>query len=49
MKAGVVHEIEHYVHNDHAGLAKQAALSLMASYDGVVGPSIREFYAHGIG
>lgn len=46
---GTVHEIEHYVHRDHAALAGNAGLSLIARQDGVVGPSIRHFYARGIG
>ena len=46
---GTVHEIEHYVHSNHAQLAEAAGLSLIARRDGVVGPSIREFYVRGIG
>jgi malonyl-CoA O-methyltransferase len=44
-----VHEIEHYVHEDHIGLAAKAGLNFVASHEGVVGPSIRHFYAAGIG
>jgi malonyl-CoA O-methyltransferase len=44
-----VYEIEHYVHTDHVRLAAQAGLALVASREGVVGPSIREFYLRGIG
>ncbi len=47
--AGAVHEVEHYVHRDHAALAVDAGLSLIARQDGVVGPSIRDFYERGIG
>ena len=46
---GVVHVIEHYVHANHAEMASQAGLELVATRDGAVGPSIREFYVHGIG
>jgi malonyl-CoA O-methyltransferase len=48
-REGTVHEIEHYVHGNHAHLAEAAGLSLVACRDGVVGPSIRDFYVHGIG
>lgn len=47
--AGTVHEVEHYVHRNHAVLAGDAGLSLIAQRDGMVGPSIRHFYARGIG
>jgi malonyl-CoA O-methyltransferase len=47
--AGIVHEIEHYVHHDHIDLARKAGLHLVDHRDGVVGPSIRNFYARGIG
>lgn len=47
--AGIVHQIEHYVHSNHAQLAEAAGLFLVAYRDGVVGPSIQEFYARGIG
>lgn len=46
---GIVHQIEHHVHSNHAYLAEAAGLSLVARRDGVVGPSIRGFYARGIG
>ena len=46
---GAVHEIEHYVHADHIQLAAKAGLTLQASCEGIVGPSIRDFYASGIG
>lgn len=48
-QAGVVHEIEHYVHRDHVQLAAKAGLSVIAQRDGAVGPSIRDFYKRGIG
>jgi SAM-dependent methyltransferase len=47
-QAGVVHEIEHYVHS-HADLALHAGLELVATRDAAVGPSAREFYVRGIG
>jgi SAM-dependent methyltransferase len=46
---GTVHEIEHYVHSDHIQLAANAGLTLVTSCEGVVGPSIRDFYLSGIG
>lgn len=48
-RAGVVHEIEHYVHGDHAALAREAGLALLAQQDAEVGPTIRHFYERGIG
>ncbi|RRA49631.1 class I SAM-dependent methyltransferase [Acidipila sp. EB88] len=48
-QAGVVHEIEHYVHRDHIGIAQATGLSLVASDEGAVGTSVRRFYAQGIG
>jgi malonyl-CoA O-methyltransferase len=48
-REGTVHEVEHYAHSNHTHLAEAAGLSLVASRDGVVGPSIRDFYVHGIG
>jgi malonyl-CoA O-methyltransferase len=48
-QVGTVHEIEHYLHADHIQLARKAGLTLMASREGDVGPSIRDFYASGIG
>jgi malonyl-CoA O-methyltransferase len=48
-QAGVVHEIENYDHANHAALALQAGLKLVATRDGAVGPSAREFYVRGIG
>jgi len=48
-QAGVVHVIEHYVHANHVEMASRAGLELVATRDGAVGPSIREFYVHGIG
>ena len=46
-QAGSVHEVEHYVHNNHKHLAVKAGLAFVASCDGVVGPSIRDFYVRG--
>jgi malonyl-CoA O-methyltransferase len=46
---GTVHEIEHYVHGDHIQLAAKAGLTHLAFREGIVGPSIRDFYASGIG
>jgi malonyl-CoA O-methyltransferase len=43
-QAGTVHDIEHYVHNDHMHLAANAGLSVVARCNGAVGPSIRDFY-----
>jgi len=48
-QAGTVHEVEHYVHNDHAHLAMKAGLSVVAHHNGAVGPSIRDFYVRGVG
>jgi malonyl-CoA O-methyltransferase len=48
-QAGMVHEIEHYVHNDHVDLAMKAGLSIIDRRDAAVGPAIRDFYARGIG
>jgi malonyl-CoA O-methyltransferase len=47
--AGIVHGIEHYVHINHIQLAAEAGLDLIASRDGLVSPSIRDFYLRGIG
>ena len=44
-----VYEIEHYVHGNHSDLASQAGLSLVAHREAVVGPSILDFYKHGVG
>jgi len=46
---GTVHEVEHYVHVDHVQLAAQSGLTLVASSEGAVGPSVRKFYVSGIG
>jgi malonyl-CoA O-methyltransferase len=46
---GTVHAIEHYVHTDHIEFAQRAGLSLIEHRNGVVGPSIRNFYVRGIG
>jgi malonyl-CoA O-methyltransferase len=48
-QTGTVHEIEHYVHKNHIDVAVKAGLSVVAHRDGVVGPSIRDFYVRGIG
>jgi malonyl-CoA O-methyltransferase len=48
-QAGTVHAIEHYVHGDHVQFAVEAGLSFVAYCDGVVGPSVRDFYIRGIG
>jgi|ERR1700733_6264523 malonyl-CoA O-methyltransferase len=48
-QAGIVHNIEHYVHNNHMEVAAKAGLSVVAHRDGAVGPSIRAFYVRGIG
>jgi malonyl-CoA O-methyltransferase len=48
-EAGTVHTIEHYVHGDHVQLGVEAGLSFVAHCDGVVGPSVRDFYIRGIG
>ena len=44
-----VYEIENYVHSNHIHLAAEAGLTLAASREGVVGPSIRDFYLRGMG
>jgi len=49
VQVGAVHEIEHYVHADHIQLAAKAGLQFLASREATVGPSIRDFYASGIG
>jgi malonyl-CoA O-methyltransferase len=48
-RTGIVHEVEHYVHNGHVNLAAKAGLSFVARCDGAVGSSIRSFYARGVG
>jgi malonyl-CoA O-methyltransferase len=48
-QTGLVHDIEHYVHNNHMDLAVKAGLSVVAHCDGTVGPSIRGFYVRGVG
>jgi SAM-dependent methyltransferase len=48
-QAGVVHEIENYLRTNDAEVALQAGLELVATRDGAVGPSVRDFYVHGIG
>jgi malonyl-CoA O-methyltransferase len=44
-QAGQVHEVEHYVHSDHAALAGRAGLTLVERREASVGPMIRDFYA----
>jgi malonyl-CoA O-methyltransferase len=46
---GTVHEVKHYVHNNHVQMAEAAGLCLIARRDGLVGPSVRDFYLRGIG
>jgi malonyl-CoA O-methyltransferase len=48
-RAGVVHDVEHYVHRSHADLALKAGMKLIAHRDAEVGPSVRDFYVRGIG
>jgi len=48
-QAGIVQEIENYEHTNDVELALQAGLELVATRDGVVGPSVRDFYVRGIG
>jgi malonyl-CoA O-methyltransferase len=48
-QTGTAHDIEHYVHTNHIDLARQAGLSIISHSDGVVGPSIRDFYLRGVG
>jgi malonyl-CoA O-methyltransferase len=48
-QAGVVHEVEHYVHRDHVHIALNAGLSVVAEREGAVGPSIRDYYVRGLG
>ena len=48
-QAGVVHQVESYQHSNDAELALRAGLELIATRDGTVGPSVRDFYVHGIG
>jgi hypothetical protein len=48
-KPGVVYEVEHFERKNHAELAIQVGLDLVATRDGVVGTSARNFYMHGIG
>jgi malonyl-CoA O-methyltransferase len=45
-EAGIVHEIEHHVHDAsaHEWAARRAGLEIVARRDEPVGPSIRRFY-----
>jgi malonyl-CoA O-methyltransferase len=44
--AGVVHEVEHYVHmlNDHRAAARAAGLRLVETREAPIGPNVRPFY-----
>lgn len=48
-KDGIPHEIQSYVHKEYAELASHAGLELIAVRDGSIGPSVRDYYARGIG
>jgi len=48
-QAGVLHAIENYEHANHAEPALLAGLELVATRNGAVGASVRDFYVHGIG
>lgn len=48
-QAGVFHDIEHYVHTNHAVLAAKAGLTLIESRCAAVQASVRDFYVHGVG
>jgi malonyl-CoA O-methyltransferase len=48
-QAGVVHEIENYVHTNHIDVALNAGLTLVSHRDAAVGPSVRDLYLRGIG
>ncbi|HWE83945.1 MAG TPA: class I SAM-dependent methyltransferase [Terracidiphilus sp.] len=48
-QAGVVHEVEHYVHTNYTELALRAGLKLAATRDAAIGSSARDFYIRGIG
>jgi malonyl-CoA O-methyltransferase len=48
-QAGVVHEIENYVHTNHEEMAAKAGLIPVESRDGAIGPSVRDFYLRGPG
>jgi hypothetical protein len=41
--------VEHYIHANHVDLASKAGLRVIARHEGVVGPSVRDFYIRGIG
>ncbi len=47
--AGVVQEIENYVHANHEELAAKAGLILVESRNGAIEPSVRDFYIRGPG
>jgi malonyl-CoA O-methyltransferase len=48
-QTGTVHEVEHYVHNNHMDVALDAGLSVVDHCEAAVGPSIRDFYVRGVG
>lgn len=48
-QAGAVHEIENYVHTNHATVALQAGLKQVEARDGAVGPLVRDAYVRGLG
>jgi len=48
-QGGVAHEIQNYVHTNHADLGAKAGLRLIAHRDAEIGPSVREYYVRGIG
>ena len=48
-QVAVAHEIENYHHANNIELALQAGLELVATRDGTIGPSVRDFYLQGIG
>lgn len=48
-QTGAPYEIENYEHTNHVEVESQAGLELIATRNGAVGPSVREFYIRGIG
>jgi hypothetical protein len=44
-----VYEIEHYIHRNHLSLARESGLHLFEYRNGVIGPSVHDFYRDGIG
>jgi malonyl-CoA O-methyltransferase len=47
--SGTVYEIEHYIHRNHISLARESGLHLFEYSNGVIGPSVHDFYRDGIG